>query len=225
MNKKTPNSKDKIVSFLSDIYVLNDSLLKQFILKEKDISEEIEESAVKVKASLQSLKRGGILREVIIGYVPVGTVPASNAVFSSHRNIDCPDIGYKLTINKAKFERAIFHLETRPSNEFNYDSLNRIFSWNGMIHKFRKNSWQHKLFDSLWVERKHIKNNKVSKEGMILPMDVYAKRIGLATNQNDYEKKKTEFTNKIKGINKSFSDKGIPAHIERKNGIQLVITT
>ena len=83
------------------------------------------------------------------------------------------------------------------------------------------------MVKELWGLKKHVKNKKIKAEGKSLPPETLAVRLNMIDGAGDFQRnkqKQDQFYGLIKGINRQSRDKNIPMHIERNNGVQLVIT-
>ncbi|OGN14512.1 MAG: hypothetical protein A3G02_00395 [Candidatus Yanofskybacteria bacterium RIFCSPLOWO2_12_FULL_44_13b] len=112
-------------------------------------------------------------------------------------------------------------------------SFNRqtgIIGFGDIIHKFQRGTRGEKdrilLFKKLWDERRYIKNGVEKVKGKTHPPEFLAVQLNITENATTFSRNETaknRFFGIIKGINRILKDKGFPAKIERKNGIQLVI--
>lgn len=225
--------KEKIIYYIYERYKLGSPSNRRLIIVEKDVAEEVECPASKVKTVIESLRTDGVLSDVTIGYVPAKTVPAGHAVFiTPSPSPDCPEPGYKIIVNQKKLEKIGSLISSKfisdaVADTVEFDSQNGVVHYGVYTHKFHKNDERHKLFRLLWDERKHLKKVKEIHKGEVFPPETYATRLNLVEDpKRFYQDKKAqgELFGLIKGINRNLRGKKIPAHIERENGIQLVIT-
>lgn len=112
-----------------------------------------------------------------------------------------------------------------------FDSQSGIVKFKDNWLKFHKGDRGEKprllLFKKLWPERKCIKNGEIKTKGRLSPADMLAVQlniVGDAYTFNQGQRAKNILFGLVKGINRELKKKDIPAKIERKNGVQLVIT-
>ena len=112
-----------------------------------------------------------------------------------------------------------------------FDPLTGVIRYGDETIKFHRGERSNKpkfvLVKELWGLKKHVKNKKIKAEGKSLPPETLAVRLNMIDGAGDFQRnkqKQDQFYGLIKGINRQSRDKNIPMHIERNNGVQLVIT-
>lgn len=236
MNMRPSALKEKIIYYIYERYKLGSPSNKRLIIVEKDVIEETESPASKVRAVIESLRTDGVLNSVTVGYVPAKTVPAGHAVFiTPSPSPDCPELGYKIIANQKKLEKIGSLISSKfisdaATDTVEFDSQNGVVRYGIYAHKFHRNGKDAKrlqLFRNLWEERKQLRKGKEIHKGESFPPEKYAIGLNLTHSVKDFIQDKqtqSELFGLIKGINRNLRDKKIPAYIERENGIQLVIT-
>ncbi|OGY40768.1 MAG: hypothetical protein A2570_01420 [Candidatus Brennerbacteria bacterium RIFOXYD1_FULL_41_16] len=228
--------KEKIIYYIYEIYKLGSPSNKRLIIVEKDVAEEAECPAPKVKTVIESLRTDGILSEVVVGYVPGKTVPAGHAVFiTPSPSPDCPEPGYKIVVNQKKLEKIGSLISSKfisdaTTDVVEFNSQDGVVRYGVYTHKFHRNGKDDDrlhFFRNLWEERKHLRKGKEIHKGESFPPEKYAIGLNFANSVKDFTQDKRaqrKLFGLLKGINRNLRDKKIPAHIERENGIQLTIT-
>ncbi len=225
--------KEKIIYYIYERYKLGSPSNRRLIIVEKDIAGEVECPAPKVRAVIESLRTDGILNDVTVGYVPAKTVPAGHAVFITPLSSpDCPEPGYKILVNQKSLEKigsliGLKFTKDITTDAVEFDLQNGVVRYGSYTHKFHRNDNRLQLFRSLWSERRYLKKGKETHKGEIFPPEKYAVGLNLVSSVKNFTQNKQaqgELFSLIKGINRNLRDKKIPAHIERENGIQLVVS-
>jgi len=111
-----------------------------------------------------------------------------------------------------------------------FDPLVGTLRCGEVIHAFQRGEKGEKerliLFKKLWEGRRFIKKGIEKIQGKSWPPAFLAAKLNITNDADTFshnEKARDKFFGIIKGINRILKDKKFPVHIERKNGIQLVI--
>jgi len=127
--------------------------------------------------------------------------------------------------------------QTLPKNinndikhKITFNGQTGVIRFGDTIHKFQRGTRGDKdrisLFKRLWDEKKYFKNGVEKIKGKPFTPEFLAVQLNITENATTFsrnEKAKNRFFGIIKGTNRILRDKGFPAKVERKSGIQLVI--
>ncbi len=129
------------------------------------------------------------------------------------------------------FNPKIQNADNSIKGKIDFNSQTGVLRFGDVSHGFQRGKDGDKmklnLFRKLWENRKYIKSGVEIIKGESKTSEFLACTLGLVPYAKDLERmpsKKEEFTNLIKSINKFSKSKGFPFRVERKNGVQLIIS-
>lgn len=106
----------------------------------------------------------------------------------------------------------------KTEGRLTFDELNGVLEYSNNKLSFQKGRTGEKprllFIRKLWLERKYIRKGVEKKKGMAFPISALAKLINVSEDQ---------VKSMVKNINRQLIKKRLPAKIERKNGILLVV--
>lgn len=125
------------------------------------------------------------------------------------------------TVNEDKL------LGSKSNNKSVTFDWSRTIAFKEKRHVFHSGS-KHPInfFKLLWDNRREAKGNKLARRGEPRPASYYAVQLGIITYASAYEQNKqakTKVSDLIKGLNKAFRAKKIPAKVSSSGGVLLEI--
>jgi len=116
-------------------------------------------------------------------------------------------------------------------SKIKFDQQVGVLRCGDITHKFHRGAGGNKqkleLFRKLWTDKKLVKNGIEKIKGTTNAPEYLAVQIGLIPSAKDFTKngeRSNSFWSLIKDINRMLKKKDFPAEVERKNGVQLIIT-
>ena len=116
-------------------------------------------------------------------------------------------------------------------HKVSFNGQTGVIRFGDVLHKFQRGTRGDKdrllMLKKLWDTKRFFKNGIEKMQGKPLAPEFLAVQLNLtgdASNFNRNETVKNKLFGLIKGTNRILKDKGFPVNIERKNGIQLIIT-
>jgi hypothetical protein len=121
-------------------------------------------------------------------------------------------------------------LEDGAVSKMKFDSQNGVLRYGDVTHAFHKGQRGEEIrilfFRHLWDEKRLIKKGVEKISGTLRAPAYFAVQLDLVSDVSTFardKKAKDRLSGFIKGINKILKQKGFPALIERKGGVQLVV--
>ena len=208
------------------------------ICVKKDICFETTNSTLPPSTQLDVLHYLKTLGAISLQYSPFPNSVVGTAEFYKSFSLDKPFNSYiSITILQPKFDEVYEKNDVLQNNITNlksnlvFDKANGVLIFGNIRLAFHKGTLTKegnplKLFKFLWEVRFHERKGRNIQVGKTTQAHDVAREIGLIEYASNYArnpKTKEKLLSLIKGINKGFRSKKLPAHIVTKSGIQLVI--